>query len=157
MGLGMKSLLTVSIATAAAASIGPAFAEKVGDWRLGFGQGYNEYRLEHGPGNDLTISCDSGNKGYGVNIFMHIRDKAPPGSSIVRAISEEDEFQIITDGDGVGVTECSACRSNFEAMLESLKVSDRLTIIFEDGRSITFRARGTKEAFSEDVCRTLPN
>jgi hypothetical protein len=142
-------LLLLAVLTAATV----ARADKIGDWHIGFGQGNLEHILRNGPGNEFNISCDTGNKGYGVSIFMRIRDRPPPPNSTVRAVTADDEYQIVTGSDGVGEINCRACASNFEALWESLKSSEVLTLIFADDRSVTFKARGGRAALSTKGCK----
>ncbi|MBO6717675.1 MAG: hypothetical protein JJ913_06940 [Rhizobiaceae bacterium] len=144
---------TIALAFAATLATTPAPVEQIGDWTIGFGQGFFEYRVQNGQQNSFIISCDRGGKGYGVIMFVEVGGQSPGSHEPVTAAVGETEFTIHTDEDGVGVTTCEACSKAFEGLFEALKSHDRMTVKLAAGASADFATGGGREALP-DSCAT---
>jgi len=132
----------------------PANAERIGDWDSDFSHAFETYMLTKGTANHFMLSCDYGMRGYGADLEFKISGKAPQPLSIVRATTSEREFQIPIDERGMGSTDSRAASDTFHALVESLKKTNSLKITYENGASVTLKARGSRKALAGVICTT---
>ncbi|MDR3576824.1 MAG: hypothetical protein P4L50_23410 [Anaerolineaceae bacterium] len=126
-------------------------------WTSGFGQGFSEYTVKNGPGNQFTISCDvseSEKVGEKTSIEMMIVGKSPPPDSMVVVVLDGDEFQIQVDKFGSGNLDCHVCYDNFRAMWERLRTARTMLMQYADHRSSKFTMLGARKALSPKPCKT---
>ncbi len=151
--------MTIGKSVSPSASLSPdcvsaGKADQIGDWAFDFSHATAIYMLEKGPGNKFAFICGVTSMTEQTYMELEIAGQGPKPFSNVRAITDEGEFQIDVGEDGFGETDSHASSDNFKDLWRSLRRNDRLTIVFDEGPSITFRARGGRKALDEDPCTT---
>src|SRR5215204_3378067 len=95
----LSRALLIVVGTHAALVSPPTHAQSFGDWTVGAGQGWIEYRVENGPGNSFMIACDEDYSGgqKKTHISVSIRDKSPPAESSAKLFVDGKEFWMGVD------------------------------------------------------------
>ena len=137
---------------------GSASAKEIGNWNVGFAQGYAEYSVENGPGNSVMFSCDEGATMKGetkrTSIFIEIVGKAPPPNSQVQVFLDGKPVQLSTDARGTIGTECHACSGGFSYLWDKARKSKQMIVSLSDGRTATFQLTGAAKALPAKHCTT---
>lgn len=134
------------------ASSTTAFAEPVGRWFSGFGQGTVEYGLKNdSAGSDyFYIACAP--KGASISITVSGRS-APPNSDIFVAI-DDDELTLYADERGDVQTQTHVDSDNFRALWSYIRNGHAMHVRFLTGESTVFKLKGTLNIFDTDPCDT---
>lgn len=128
-----------------------------GHWSTASAQGFTEYKTENGPGNSLTIACDttfSRHRGEKTAILVSIEGKSPPRNSQVRFIIDGEELAFQADNNGDIGTECHVCSQNFVYFWQKLRLGNSMLVQFGDGRSSSFTTTGTQNLLPHNACQT---
>ena len=134
----------------------PAEAQQYGDWTVGGAQGYVEYRVQNGPGNEFNISCDEGASAdhSTTGIIVTIEGKPAPANSVVNIILDAQETQHPTDEAGTITPSCNACYANLAQFWSHIHKAKSMLVQFGDGRHSSFSLKGAARAIPKKVCRT---
>lgn len=130
---------------------GIAHAEPIGRWRSGFGQGTLEYGIKNdSAGSDeIYIACSE----TSTMMYFSIGGAEPPASSQVILTIGNDEFQILTNEKGIGVTDCHVCADNFDALWPALRSGSVVWVSYQDGKRTKFTLDGSSKALPPERCK----
>ncbi|HHB81729.1 MAG TPA: hypothetical protein ENK83_08335 [Aliiroseovarius sp.] len=119
-------------------------------WVSGFGMGVSVARTYDDFGNDISVSCAVGVESWKPlgSIFFQIGNKSPaPGA--VTFVIDGRQFNMEMNGPGnVDISDCNACRANYDVFRAALAAGNLLTIIPPHGPSARFSLAGSREALS---------
>jgi len=152
----LSRALLIVVGTHAALVSPPTHAQSFGDWTVGAGQGWIEYRVENGPGNSFMIACDEAYSGgqKETHISVSIRDKSPPAESSAKLFVDGKEFWMGVDAKQELSTDCRACDANFDAIWQNLRTGRTLLVLLADGRTSSFSLKGAGRALPKKPCKT---
>ncbi len=140
-------ILAAGVVTLAAASQTFAFGSD-DEWASGWGQGIAEAIIRKGPGNQIYVTCDQGAGQDATKISFTLMGQQPSGGTILLTFDGEDpkEYSI---WDGGIPSNCRACASNYQAVIDKMKRHSTVHVRFENGLSARFTLKGSKEAIGE--------
>lgn len=136
----------------AAAILGFIFPLNAGaeTWRDGFGQGVLEAWVEKGPGNKISVACESGWGRPITGISFSLAGQSPaPNSTVTLTFDGKDPIDVHVDENGSISSNCRACAGWFEAVRDQLKASSSVYVRFSDGIGTRFSLRGAAKAIGE--------
>lgn len=141
--------LTASIFAAALLAPGLAYGFGSDDqWTAGWGQGVAEAIVTKGPGNQIYVTCDQGAGNDATGIRFMLSGKSPTGHSVLLTFDGEDP-KAISLWDGEIPSNCRACASNYDYVVERLKRRNSVHVRFENGDATRFTLKGAAKAIGE--------
>lgn len=132
---------------------GAAIASDNDSWSVGYSQGYAEYIVSNGPGNEFNISCNENAENGSTGILIDIVGKRPPGGSKINVVLDGDEISFMADSSGAIETDCHVCADSFIALWKGLKTANTMLVQFSDGRSSKFTMKGASKVFKGAKCK----
>lgn len=137
------SLLTLAL-TSGASALG-----RDDEWQSGWGQGMSEAVVTYGPGNRIFVSCNEGGIGE-TNISFALAGRAPTGDDVVLTFDGEDPERIWISNGRIP-SNCRACASTFDYVIDKLKTHLSVHVLFENGDGARFTLKGAAEAIGDCV------
>lgn len=118
------------------------------EWTRGWGQGVAEAIITKGPGNQIYVTCDEGAGRNATGISFMLSGKAPTGSSIQLTFDGQDprDFSIF---DGWISSDCRACASNYEVVVDNFRRRNSVHVRFENGDATRFTLKGAAKAIGQ--------
>jgi hypothetical protein len=118
-------------------------------WQSGFGQGVCESIITSGSGNEIYVACDCGSN-QPSSISFQLTGRDPIGDNVFLSFDNQDAESIwISDG-SIG-SDCRACASTFNYVIDKLKKHSRVRVMYQNGDAATFSLKGSAEAIGECI------
>lgn len=117
-------------------------------WMSGWGQGIHEAIITKGPGNRIYVTCGEGAGPGHTGIDFMLSNQPPTGSSILLTFDNNDP-ESYSIWSGRIPSDCRACASVYEAVLEKLRRHRSVHVRFENGDATRFTLTGSSKAISE--------
>ncbi|QMW64397.1 hypothetical protein [Devosia sp. MC521] len=103
--------------------------------------------MDKGPGNQIYVACSAGAARPSTSISFMLLGDGPPDRSLVTLTFNDDTPIDVSVGDaGLLRSDCHACASTFDMVLEKFKVKQSVHVRFADGLSTTFPLAGAADA-----------
>jgi hypothetical protein len=118
------------------------------EWTSGWGQGVAEAIITKGPGNQIYITCDDGAGRNSTGISFMLLGKEPGGSSVLLTFDGGDPEEYST-WNGRIPTNCRACASTYELVIDKLKRHNSVHVRFENGNAARFTLKGAAKAIGQ--------
>lgn len=156
---GLQGTFQMRLSTALLSAAGAAMvtvllacpAVATDSWKSGFGQGIHEAYVEKGPGNEIYVACTAGASRPSTSIRFMLGGNSPPENSLV-TLTFDGEVPLDV---GVGKwgelrSDCHACASTFDLVIERLKSKQSVHVRYPDGVSAVFPLTGSAAAIGNE-------
>lgn len=117
-------------------------------WQSGWGQGVAEAIVTRGAGNSIYVTCDDGAGRNATAISFNLRDRPPTGSRITLTFDSDDP-EDVSIWDGEIKSDCRACASVYEYVIEKLRSKNSVHVRFENGDAARFTLKGSRKAIGQ--------
>lgn len=117
-------------------------------WTSGWGQGVAEAIITKGPGNQIYVTCDQGAGRNATGISFMLSGRAPTGSNVTLTFDDQDPKDISIFGGKIS-SDCRACASNYDFVIERLKRHTTVHVRFENGDATRFSLKGSSAAIGQ--------
>ena len=118
-------------------------------WQSGGGQGVDEAIITSGAGNQILVSCDNDPNTDYSNITFTIGGDTPTGTTLIMTFDGADPEQVQMQQPGTITSDCRACASWFNTIVEKLKRHSRVHVMTESGGRANFTLKGAAAAIRE--------
>ena len=144
-----KLLLTLSLAIGFPSL---AFAEPIGRWWSGYGQGTLEYGIKNdSAGNDTVyIACAYDH----TTINFDVGGKDPRPRSLVVVVIGADEWELYVDNEGMIPTSSHVAADNFISLWKGMRNGSSMRVRLSTGESTVFSLSGSSKALPKEPCKT---
>jgi hypothetical protein len=130
-----------------APSMGMAFGNDE-RWVSGFGQGVKEAVIRKGSGNSIYVAC-SGSSSSPSSVNFSLAGRSPTGDSVTLTFDGLDPERIWISKWGEVSSDCRACATNFDYVINKLKSHSSVHVMFENGDSARFTLEGSANAIGQ--------
>jgi hypothetical protein len=117
-------------------------------WVSGWGQGTKEALIKKGPGNQIYVACQEGSSSPSSISFMLAGDSTKDDRVFLTFDSKDPEAIWVSNGEIT--SDCRACASNFDYVIERLKSHSSVHVQFTNGDATRFSLAGSTKAIG--VC-----
>ncbi|QKW97066.1 MULTISPECIES: hypothetical protein [unclassified Agrobacterium] len=131
----------------------PATAGAFGNddrWESGWGMGVKEAIITRGAGNRIYVTCDDGAARDATAISFMVGGDSPKGSSVQLTFDGEapEDYSL---WDGEIKSNCHACASTYDAIINKLKSHRFVHVKFQNGNAAKFSLNGSTRAIGQCV------
>jgi hypothetical protein len=145
----MKHLLVAAFLTISSSS---AFAEPIGRWWHGYGQGTNEYGIKNdSAGSDTVyIACSADS----TTVRFSVGGVDPQPQSNVVVVIGGEEWELDMDTEGLFPTDNHVAADNFISLWKAMRRRSAMRVRLESGQSTVFTLRGAARVLGSEPCET---
>lgn len=119
-------------------------------WTAGWGQGIAEAVIGKGPGNQIYVTCDEGAGRNATGISFMLAGKAPTGAVVTLTFDNADPHDFSL-WDGAIRSDCHACASTYDVVIDALKKHSSVHVRFENGDAARFTLKGSSAAIGHCI------